>query len=1545
MPRHNLRKQGSDSDAALPLTRGYQQELLEESLKSNIIIALPTGSGKTHIAILRIRAELDKGENKVSWFLCPTVALCEQQHAIISTILPKVGLILGYMEPDKWLSRSLWDGILSTHNVVVSTPAILLDALHHGYVVLQEDISLLIFDEAHHAVENNPYNRIMHEFYYRRGRPPLDPSTVPNGHRNPSILGLTASPLLGLNVQMSLAILEKNLDARVRTAQLNDIELQQYVHRPQLQFYLYESLEFPLFRDQLPHNLRLLHETVETLPIDADPSIKSLRSKIASLSRTNTMPGTIESLNEKLAKAVLTKNTFTHKNLRALMYAADEIYKEMGVWGCEWYISKSLEQARDTKMRLVGKLSKWPSSDFEYFIRIVDELYSRLVIPSVTDQDFDAEGVCSVKVKALIDALVSQKAASEATDESFSGLIFVERRDAVIVLTEILSRHPLTASPIFRCGSLVGASDDARRRTVFDLQKNFFSRNRSERGFADEPSTSNNTSDDNGLINSHTSKDTLAAFGIGLLNVLICTSVAEEGLDIRACNNVIRFDPPKNVRSWAQSRGRARKERSVFTILVDDSQPERYAEWMEVELAMERGYKEEKERNQRYIDSIKDAMDETDDSDEHPQVFEVPETGATVSLNSAVAHLNHFSNCLPQSVYFSNAPVYSFTPEQKYSISSSGAYLPPPPSLGPFGATVTLSSLLPHNLRTFTTPQEHRTKYRAKRAAAFKAYVQLYKAGLLNDHLLPLMEDMEIETEAGVREILKQEIEKRDGFAKVLKQIDPWLYRRDQSDATREDAEQDDDSSEQWWESTITVEGLATLRLISRVDIAPAIQGMPPYIIETPTIKHPLVIHSIGPFSPHDRSQLQADLEKARLFTRRLFWSRWGGWMRWNNLDFSVVFLPLNGEFEPELQPYHILSDLYIPGREYLELHHGTIPQHPMLLRAGKYRRPHFTHAMSHERISTSAIVKMALQFDEVDPIPNPPYIVAKHVPRRTTYFQDNFSDGNRNQTLDLTLVPPEGCTIDLLPPELLRMSTFLPCILRALTLGLTAAFALDDIISKVPESSVPVQHLPNISIPLMTVAITAPVSHEPADYQRMETLGDSVLKFLTCLELLVEHDAWHEGYLSKAKDHTVSNARLSRAAIERCLPRFIIREVFLGRKWRPPVASMPTEEEEDENDLLGFADPSISSHSAISATHESAHMEMSTKTLADVVESIIAACHLSGGLDCAVEFLRSFLPDERFTWMPIINRVETIVERVNNLPWYPAQLNSVERLIEYQFEHRSLLMEALCHASYQGAHDMRSSAAISHSYDRLEFLGDSLLDLLVVEWLYKYSGEDLAPGQMHPYKICVVNSHFLGFLALDRSNQETTKKVVEKEGDPQISEDVEEVYLWQSMLHSSPMIMDHQAACAVRFQKERKGLHEAFERGTKYPWAALTRLQAYKFFGDMVESIIGAVYLDSGGSLEIVSNLLTHLGIFRLLERLVVEKVDIRHPVSTLFERTSTKLQTLDYDVVKENGMSVCVINVDGKRIYTHTEPGTDDAAKEAAKTTGAERALEILQ
>lgn len=131
--------------------------------------------------------------------MAPTVALCEQQREVIQSALPvSVRIISGAHEPNQWKNHTLWIDVLATNQVIVSTPQVLLDALRHAYVVLGKDVSLMVFDEAHHAVENHPYNCIMAEWYFHI--PPR--GTQPEGllGLRPHVLGLTASPIYGGDV-------------------------------------------------------------------------------------------------------------------------------------------------------------------------------------------------------------------------------------------------------------------------------------------------------------------------------------------------------------------------------------------------------------------------------------------------------------------------------------------------------------------------------------------------------------------------------------------------------------------------------------------------------------------------------------------------------------------------------------------------------------------------------------------------------------------------------------------------------------------------------------------------------------------------------------------------------------------------------------------------------------------------------------------------------------------------------------------------------------------------------------------------------------------------------------------------------------------------------------------------------------------------------------------------------------------------------------------------------------------------------------------------
>uniref|UniRef100_A0A9J8BVK0 RNA helicase n=1 Tax=Cyprinus carpio carpio TaxID=630221 RepID=A0A9J8BVK0_CYPCA len=65
-------------------------------------------------------------------------------------------------------------------------------------------------------------------------------------------------------------------------------------------------------------------------------------------------------------------------------------------------------------------------------------------------------------------------------------------------------------------------------------------------------------------------KETIKHFRTGILNLLISTSVAEEGLDIPECNLVVRYGLLTNEIAQQQASGRARAMNSVYSVVAEE---------------------------------------------------------------------------------------------------------------------------------------------------------------------------------------------------------------------------------------------------------------------------------------------------------------------------------------------------------------------------------------------------------------------------------------------------------------------------------------------------------------------------------------------------------------------------------------------------------------------------------------------------------------------------------------------------------------------------------------------------------------------------------------------------------------------------------------------------------------------------------------------------------------------------------------------------------------------------------------------------------------
>ncbi len=90
-------------------------------------------------------------------------------------------------------------------------------------------------------------------------------------------------------------------------------------------------------------------------------------------------------------------------------------------------------------------------------------------------------------------------------------------------------------------------------------------------------------------------------------------------------------------------------------------------------------------------------------------------------------------------------------------------------------------------------------------------------------------------------------------------------------------------------------------------------------------------------------------------------------------------------------------------------------------------------------------------------------------------------------------------------------------------------------------------------------------------------------------------------------------------------------------------------------------------------------------------------------------------------------------------------KLEELEQKIGYSFRDRRLLEQALTHSSC--ANERRINK--SEDYERLEFLGDAVLELVSSDYIYR-ENRDMSEGQMTKYRSAVVCEPALAFCARD---------------------------------------------------------------------------------------------------------------------------------------------------------------------------------------------------
>ena len=253
-----------------------------------------------------------------------------------------------------------------------------------------------------------------------------------------------------------------------------------------------------------------------------------------------------------------------------------------------------------------------------------------------------------------------------------------------------------------------------------------------------------------------------------------------------------------------------------------------------------------------------------------------------------------------------------------------------------------------------------------------------------------------------------------------------------------------------------------------------------------------------------------------------------------------------------------------------------------------------------------------------------------------------------------------------------------------------------------------------------------------------------------------------------------------------------------------------------------------------------------------------------------------------------------------------PHHIHLLEKLTGYHFDNLHILVEAMNHPSQ--CHDL-----LSNSYQRLEFLGDAVLDMVIVSALATVEPE-LSHIDMHLIKSALVNEHLLAFLCMDMAVEEPDYEVLESENgsEPQVVNTMKRTALCDFMSFDSFEVMKARKSCLSRHRAYEQDIREKIRDGRAYPWSLLVRLGAPKFMSDIIESIVGAIFVDSHGDLLPCKIFLSRLGVMPYLERILQDSVDVLHPKSALNEIAQGKIK---FKIGRNEEGFKCFVEVTGKQ------------------------------
>lgn len=355
--------------------------------------------------------------------------------------------------------------------------------------------------------------------------------------------------------------------------------------------------------------------------------------------------------------------------------------------------------------------------------------------------------------------------------------------------------------------------------------------------------------------------------------------------------------------------------------------------------------------------------------------------------------------------------------------------------------------------------------------------------------------------------------------------------------------------------------------------------------------------------------------------------------------------------------------------------------------------------------------------------------------------------------------------------------------------------------------------------------ALTLKSAHQETDLEALENIGDSYLKYLVSVIIHQELDG-NEGILTSVRSRLTSNKNFTYLARRMQLGTYAIDRPFTKDRlahWLGQELS-PDEEKASMNRLR-------------------------SKDLADMFESIVGSYLVYQGQFEAVLALKwlglHVLNDNTFAELSprrvaFPQAPSAFADEANDREYQSCRkrLSRVEKILNYQFKDPSYLVQAFTHAS--------CIKKCTRSYERLEFLGDAILDFLTTMTL-DHSGLVKSPGQMTASRSALVNNSAFARLALK--------------------------YGFDMFL----LFFNHE----IYLELER--VRQTLDDDPNLDCFDLVEFDSIvKLLGDLFESVAGAIYLDSGCSLDTVWSVYYPM----LKENIEKElRCPSKNAVSTLYE------------------------------------------------------------